>query len=233
MTAPWATLLAGVVGSHAYGLAHADSDVDRFAVAAAPTASLLGLRPPTERELTVQSHEPDVVTHEAVKFCRLALKCNPSVLEALYLTDYEVLTPFGASLVERRDAFLSATAVRNAFLGYADGQFERLEAAGRFAKVPVSRIEKHSRHLHRLCVQGLELYATGTLTVRLADPQVTIDFGKQVAADPAVAQAFLVQVEDQFDAARTPLPSLPSETLIESWLLDVRAAHYTPPEVVA
>lgn len=31
----------------------------------------------------------------------------------------------------------------------------------------------------------------------------------------------------------TPLPSQPDGARIDAWLLDVRAAHYTPPEVTA
>ncbi len=43
---PGTVLLAGIVGSTAYGLAGPDSDVDRLGVFAAPTLSLLGLDAP-------------------------------------------------------------------------------------------------------------------------------------------------------------------------------------------
>lgn len=228
MTETWATLLAGVVGSHAYGLNTPTSDVDRMSIAAAPTASLVGLAVVPEREWTVQRHDPDHVVHEAGKFARLAVKCNPSVVELLYLPDelYERITPRGAELIGIRSAFLSADAVRDAFLGYAGGQFGRLTAAGRFPKVPIDRIEKHSRHLHRLCLQGLELYTTGTLTVRLADPEDTFEFGARVAADAGEAERFLADVEARFAAARPALPEAPDLLAVESWLLRVRADHF-------
>jgi hypothetical protein len=60
-------LLAGIVGSTAYGLAGPDSDVDHLGVYAAPTVAFHGLHPPTGKDATLVRHDPDSTLHEAAK----------------------------------------------------------------------------------------------------------------------------------------------------------------------
>jgi predicted nucleotidyltransferase len=215
---PANVLLSGVVGSTAYGLAGPHSDVDRLGVFAVPTTALHGLHPPRE---SIVEHDPDVTLHEAAKFCRLALSCNPTAMELLWLPEYEVRTPLGEDLIAIRTAFLSAPRVRDAFLGYADQQFTRLinKGAG-------TRTAKHARHLLRLIDQGLRLYETGVLTIRLSDPRRYLDFGERVAADPAIAGPVLEDARERFASATSVLPDRPDEEPAERWLLRVRAAFY-------
>lgn len=231
-------LLSGIVGSIAYGLATPASDVDRLGVFAAPTESLLGLRPPKESIVTTA---PDRTMHEAAKYVRLALAVNPTVTELLWLPDdlYETRTGHGEDLVAIRSAFLSAGRVRDAYLGYAAGQFRRLAAGRQQGRGPAAcqdgsfsadtrrRTSKHARHLARLLHQGRELYATGRLTIRLEDPEHVRDLGERVAAgDVAAAKALLATAEADFDRAATPLPARPDEEAAEKWLLAVRRAYY-------
>lgn len=219
-------LLSGVVGSTAYGLAGPDSDVDRLGVFAAPTVALHGLHPPKE---SIVQHDPDVTFHEAAKFCRLALSCNPTAMELLWLPEYEVRTPLGEQLVQIRSSFLSGPRVRDAFLGYADQQFTRLtnkqasRDGGRWAD---RRTAKHARHLLRLIEQGLRLYETGVLTIRLSDPQRFHAFGERVMADPESARPVLEDARERFASATTVLPDRPDEEPAERWLLRVRAFYY-------
>lgn len=214
-------LLSGIVGSTAYGLAGPHSDVDRLGVFAVPTTALHGLHPPRE---SIVEHDPDVTLHEAAKFCRLALSCNPTATELLWLPEYEVRTPLGDELIGIRTAFLSAPRVRDAFLGYADQQFTRLinKGAG-------TRTAKHARHLLRLIDQGLWLYETGVLTIRLSDPQRYLEFGERVAADPSVAGPVMEDARERFATATTVLPGKPDEEPAERWLLRVRAFYYREP----
>jgi predicted nucleotidyltransferase len=222
------TLLLGIVGSTAYGLAGPHSDVDRLGVFAVPTVALHGLHPPKE---TLVTHDPDVTLHEAAKFCRLALSCNPTAMELLWLPDdlYEVRTDLGRELIAIRSSFLSAPRVRDAFLGYAEQQFTRLinkEAGRDGGRWADRRTAKHARHLLRLIEQGLHLYQTGVLTIRLADPQRYVDFGEQVAADPDAARPVIEHARTRFAAATTPLPDEPDEEPAERWLPRVRAFYF-------
>lgn len=94
-----------------------------------------------------------------------------------------------------------------------------------------ARTAKHARHLARLCLQGYELYATGTLTLRLADPEECRRFGERVADDPAVALSLVREYESLFDRTRSVLPERPDEAAAESWLRRVRAHFYDPADL--
>ncbi|MFJ8361013.1 DNA polymerase beta superfamily protein [Streptomyces sp. NPDC093984] len=222
-------LLSGIVGSTAYGLAHEGSDVDRLGLFAAATERLHGLHPPKESHV---STAPDRTLHEAAKWCRLALGGNPTATELVWLPDelYEVRTALGDELIGIRTSFLCAKRVRDAYLGYATQQFRRLESRGdgSFSADTRGRTAKHARHLKRLCHQGLELYTTGRLTLRVENPQEYHEFGERVATDPAAALPLLRFYENAFGEARTALPERPDERAVEAWLRRVRAHFYAP-----
>jgi predicted nucleotidyltransferase len=221
-------LLSGIVGSTAYGLAGPDSDVDRLGMFAAPTVAFHGLHQPKATHTTTA---PDAIYHEAAKYARLALSGNPTVSDLMWLPDdlYEVRTPLGDELIGIRAAFLCAKRTRDAHLGYAASQFHRLASRGdgSFSADTRKRTAKHARHLMRLCHQGLGLYRTGELRIRLEDPEEFIVFGERVAAgDIEAARALIGDYEKAFDESRTALPDRPDEAAVEAWLLRVRAAHY-------
>jgi hypothetical protein len=221
-------LLSGIVGSTAYGLATEESDVDRLGVFAAPTERLVGLHPV---EPSIVSSKPDATFHEAGKYASLALKMNPTITELMWLPDdlYEVRGELGGALIGIRGAFLSRAATRNAYLGYATQQFRRLDnrGDGSFSADTRKRTAKHARHLLRLLIQGLELYETGTLTVRLENPGHYRDFGVRVASgDLEAAKREIAAAERAFDTAETPLPERPDEATAEAWLQEVRREHY-------
>lgn len=220
-------ILRGIVGSVAYGLAHDDSDVDRLGVFVAPTAEFLGLSKPTE---SVVTNDPDMTLHEAGKWCRLALGCNPTVLEAVWLPDhlYEVRTPAGDSLIDSRHWFAHARGVRNSYLGYASQQFRKLEARadGSFSADTRKRTSKHARHLARLIQQGFTFYSTGQLPIRVGDPEALRDFGDRVAAgDIDAARAMMAKAEDDFDRTAPALRAEPNTAAVNAWLVHVRREH--------
>lgn len=226
-------LLAGIVGSTAYGLAGPHSDVDRLGMYAAPTVDLLRLATPRLSHVTTT---PDVTFHEAGKAARLILEGNPTASELLWLPDdlYEKRTPLGEEMIALRTSFLAERKVRNAYLGYADQQFRKLmsrepaaEGADGTGSAAVSaKTAKHARHLMRLVNQGYELYTTGHVTVRLPDPERYLAFGEAVAADPEAARAFMAEAEARFDGAKTVLPEEPDTKAVEDWLLRVRKAFW-------
>lgn len=220
-------LLAGIVGSTAYGLAGPDSDIDRLGVYAAPTTAFHGLHPPVGKAATVVQKEPgDATYHEAGKLALLCLGGNPTVTELMWLEDYEVKTWLGEELIAIRSAFLSAKRVRDAYFGYATAQFNRLHETGQFQSKQRSRPAKHARHMLRLLDQGYQLYTTGHLTMKLEDPQWYIDQGNLIAADPELAKPMLMKAQERFESATSALPERPDLEAVENWLLQVRAAYY-------
>lgn len=215
-------LLAGVVGSTAYGLAHEGSDIDVLGVFAYPTERILGLRVPKD---SVVSTNPDITMHEARKYVSLVLSCNPTAMELLWLENYQMTTPHGEELVGIRESFLSAERVRDAYLGYATSQFERLSRRGdeSFGSDLRHRTEKHARHLMRLVEQGYHLYTSGKLTIRLEDPERYREFGRLVAEQGSkVAFPYMVRAEQRFNDAQTVLSDRPDEERVEKWLISLR-----------
>lgn len=215
-------LLSGVVGSTAYGLAHAGSDVDRLGVYAAPTVELLGIHRP--RSESVVTTRPDRTLHEAAKWCRLALTSNPTASELLWLPSelYQAVTPLGAELIELRRGFASAGCVRGAYLGYCAQQLRKIKARDSRDRI---RSAKAARHLVRLTRQGVGLHRTGELLIRLPDPERVRELGERIAERPEVGDRLLREAEQAFDGPGV-LPAEPDTAAAEAWLRRVRAAFY-------
>lgn len=225
VTTPGKVILQAVMGSHAYGLARPDSDYDRKGVYVTPALDLLGLRPPKD---TVTHTDPDFEYHEVGKFCRLALKCNPTVLEQLFLTgdQYEFTTAEGRALIHARSHFLSKERVRGAFGGYAMDQIKRLQRRGdgSFSSDTRHRKEKHARHCFRLMAQGIDLLNTGHLNVRVADPDRLFEIGR--LPDDEMAAAFALEDAALNEAYETSkLPEYPNSNAIDNLLYEIRSSN--------
>jgi hypothetical protein len=194
-------------------------------VFAFPTSAYLGLRIPGTRQMSKVTTKPDVTLHEASKFATLALKCNPSLLELLWLPDalYEHVTPLGFQLIALRESFLSGPRVRNAYFGYAFQQFTRLKNRGdSFSSDTRKRTAKHARHLARLLDQGGHLYHHGDLQVQVDDPDWYRRFGTEVAeGDMTMAEGYLEHYRSVFDRAGV-LPAQPDEEKVDEWVRKVR-----------
>lgn len=215
-------ILVGVTGSHAYGLAGPDSDVDRVAVAVLPPSAFLGVRLPTASALThhATSATDDMTIHDIGKFTNLCLRGNPTVLEALWLAEYDLLTDAGAELVSLAPAMLSGPAIKSSYMGYAVAQAKRAQSPN------CGRVEKLARHALRLSLQGQRLWRTGRLEVRLEDPQYVLEFGQLVArAEPHERVRMLTDMVTSlrrvFDQP-TALPSTADFERIDRFVQDVR-----------
>jgi hypothetical protein len=215
-------LLKGRVGSYAFGLATKDSDEDFQGIFVAPTLEFLGLSAGPQESYCYKN--PDTTYHEVGKYCRLALKCNPTVLDLLWLDEYNVRTELGTQLINLRNNFLSAKYVRNSYFGYAISQLGKLDKDSR----PEKRA-KNARHFARLLNQGWQLYTTGTYSVKLQDPEFYFDFGQRVGVDQdyAYAHTFLDHYHENFGTdPDCVLPAQPNPQPIEAWLHKVRNEFY-------
>lgn len=115
-------------GSHAYGTAREDSDVDVRAVTGLDRARLLGAVPDWE---TTDFQSTDTSIYSYKKFLQLVLKGNPSILCLLGndLDDYLYLSQEGRELVTNYDGLVLAKPVYDSFVGYSNGMLKRLELA--------------------------------------------------------------------------------------------------------
>jgi len=122
------------VGSHAYGLALPESDLDMRTIHSVPLRKFLSVNP-----LTPQSHsatiefnrykekELDIQSVEVGKFCSLCLKCNPSVLEMLFMPDDMIISRSDIynKIKENRRKFIGKKQLVNAYVGYSTSQLQR------------------------------------------------------------------------------------------------------------
>ena len=199
-------ILEVAVGSHAYGLATAESDVDRRGVFVAPTEAFWRLdKPPT----SVEGPEPEQFSWEVEHFCRLGLKSNPTVLETLVSPLVEITTPLGEELRDLLPAFLSRHAVRS-FTRATEMQLSR---AGRNLK------PKQLMHVVRLRLVGLNLLRTGRYDIAADRSLLKIRSG-ETPWDEALAWARRLGTE--LAEAQGPLPEEPDRERVEDWLVSVR-----------
>lgn len=217
------TILMGVVGSTAYGLDHADSDIDQLGLFITPTIDLVGLSKPKE---TFSSNNPDVVLHEVGKFCALALKGNPTVLELLYLDKYLTLEREGQALISARSKFLGATEIRNAYVGYANSQIKRLNDRGDFGSDLRKRYAKHARHCFRLLLQAEQLLQTGTMKVRVSPEERELLFSMGDKSIEELTAAFKAKAH-QIDTGGTCLPDHPDREYVNTLLISLRRMNLT------
>lgn len=123
-------VLEAVVGSHAWGLSDASSDVDRRGVFALPFSWTQGLVAPPE---DLVSADGSATYWAAGKAVRQALRADPNTLEMLFLPSARATDPIGEWLLEGRDAFVSVE-IYGTFGRYALGQLRRLEQGLRLAE---------------------------------------------------------------------------------------------------
>lgn len=124
-----------VAGSQAYGLDHAGSDRDERGVCIPPRRYLLGLS--HFEQWAHQDDDGDVVIYALVKFVRLALACNPNIIELLYVEPrfHLFANEYGQRLLENRHLFLTRQAGRT-FSRYAISQLRRMERHHRWLVNP-------------------------------------------------------------------------------------------------
>jgi hypothetical protein len=123
-------VLEAVVGSHAWGLSDASSDVDRRGVFALPFPWTQGLVAPPE---DLVSADGSATYWAAGKAIRQALRADPNTLEMLFLPSAKATDPIGEWLLAERDAFVSVE-IYGTFGRYALGQLRRLEQGLRLAE---------------------------------------------------------------------------------------------------
>ncbi|HVJ90387.1 MAG TPA: nucleotidyltransferase domain-containing protein, partial [Labilithrix sp.] len=123
-------VLETVVGSHAWGLSDAGSDVDQRGIFALPFTWTQGLVAPPEN---LVSADGSATYWAAGKAVRQALRADPTTLEMLFLPGATPLDPIGEWLLAERDAFVSVE-IYGTFGRYALGQLRRLEQGLRLAE---------------------------------------------------------------------------------------------------
>ncbi|MFE0132110.1 DNA polymerase beta superfamily protein [Streptomyces sp. NPDC059037] len=223
------TVYSCVMGSRAFGLATDGSDTDRRGVFLAPTPLFWHFeKPPTHAD----GPADEQFSWELERFCELALRANPNILECLHSPLVEHLTDTGRELLALRGAFLSRH-VHASFAGYALGQRKKLDADVRLHGAPRSKHAMRPQYRKpggdprlRLLTSCRDLLRTGDLVIDVGEqrePLLAVKRGEVTWAD---VEAWMNRLTAEADAAaaRTPLPPEPDRRRVEDFLFRVRRA---------
>jgi len=213
------TIYACVMGSRAFGLATDGSDTDRRGVFVAPTPLFWHFdKPPTH----VDGPLPEQFSWELERFCELALRANPNILECLHSPLVEHVDATGRELLALREAFLSRRA-HETFARYALGQRRKLEADVRNHGAPRW---KHAMHLLRLLTSARDLLRTGHLTLDVGDQREPLLAVKRGELTWPQVDSWMTRLATEAEEAarRSILPPEPDRRRVEDFLLRVRRA---------
>jgi hypothetical protein len=122
------TIYRVVHGSRAYGTHRPDSDYDEKGICIPTDPRYYYGTKKFEQKDKGWEDGNDRVIFDIRKFFALALKCNPNVLEILYVDDSDIITidELGKELRDNRDMFLSRKAL-GPFVGFANDQLHRIK----------------------------------------------------------------------------------------------------------
>lgn len=144
------TVFLTLSGSRAYGTHTHESDYDYRGIAIPPADSYIGLNPRFEnavdnngtnlwKEFDLQE-DSDVQIFELTKFARLAVECNPSVIEVLFTdpSTHLICDKLMKKILDIKESFLSKQA-RPRFSGYALSQLNRIRLHRRYILNPITK----------------------------------------------------------------------------------------------
>ncbi|MFJ8253498.1 DNA polymerase beta superfamily protein [Streptomyces sp. NPDC094466] len=213
------TVYACVMGSRAFGLATQDSDTDRRGVFLAPTPLFWRFEKPPAH---VEGPAPEQFSWELERFCELALRANPNVLECLHSPLVESVDDTGRELLALRGAFLSRLA-HGTFVRYALGQRRKLEADVRVHGAPRW---KHAMHLLRLLASSRDLLRTGGLRIDVGEAREELLAVRRGEVSWPEVERRMNRLAEENDeaAARSPLPPEPDRAVVEDLLVRARRA---------
>ena len=238
-----------VCGSGAHGMAiPGHDDHDEMGVYIEQPQQLLGIKHSSEHYVSrtqpqgVRSGPGDIdlVLYSLRKFMRLATQGNPSIIILLYAAESDVITSsaLGRDLLGSRDYIISNNAGYR-FLGYLDGQRERMVGGGRQGRVP-NRPElvekygydtKYASHALRLGLQGIEITTTGRLSLPMR--QDDLDRAMAVKTGQVDFTSALKMVDDVrselasiLSEGRSVLRPKPDMSNINNWMIRAHTRHW-------
>ncbi|MET9802715.1 nucleotidyltransferase domain-containing protein [Streptomyces sp. NPDC006368] len=213
------TVYSCVMGSRAFGLATDDSDTDRRGVFLAPTPLQWRFEKPPPH---IEGPAEEQFSWELERFCELALRTNPNILECLHSPLVEHVDDTGRELLSLRGAFLSRHAHRT-FVQYAAGQRKKLDADIRRHGAPRW---KHVMHLLRLLTSCRDLLRTGELVIDVGDERERLLAVKRGEVPWPRVESWMTRLADEADRAATtsPLPPEPDRRAAEDFLFRTRQA---------
>jgi len=225
-------LFCMVTGSHAYNLAHEDSDLDYLGLYAFDTIEFLALNNNLPREsLSTQPEthpeKDDITLHEAGHFAMLLAKGNPFIVESLFATKHVHTTPYWEKLRGLRQTVLNQRTV-DQYLSYCKNQIIRHE------KKPLPG--KRVYHIIRMLYEALHIIE-GRTPVVCFPPGPELELMKKVRADAFKEDELTKLINELYSSVASKpkdhLPKGPDEKLISDWLVNLRLNLLEEPKHLA
>jgi predicted nucleotidyltransferase len=208
-------VLEAVTGSRAYGLNHEKSDTDKMGIFVAPTVEVAGLDWASKHESWSNAGPTgdDQTYHEIGKYLKLLLKSNPTLIELMFMNDYDILTSEGQGIIDIRDSFLYTEGIRNAYYGYAAAQHARV-----LREWPDHK-PKMARHCLRITNQAIELLTTGSCNPKVSNPQQYFDLDKLSVTE---LDRVMSEAIDKILTCDSVLAEKPDRNTVRDFLAEVR-----------
>lgn len=216
------TIFRVIHGSKAYGTSIPGSDTDEKGIALLDDPRYYFGFSRFEQKDSGWSDGADRQIYDIRKFFRLAMSCNPNIIEMLFVdpSDHIIVSDEGRRILAARRKFLSRRAALT-FSGYAFSQLKKLRARVASGKPPK---HKHSMHLVRLLKMGREIVETGEVIVRRPDHErlLAIRLG-HYHLDPLIkwAEKESAAVRAMLTEGKSPLPVEPDKDYLESLLISL------------
>lgn len=177
----------------------------------------------------------DLIVYSLRKWCRMALKGNPTVLMLLYSPKIISSLPIGEELRKNAPAFVSKR-VGRAFIGYMRQQRGKLlgERGGKDVNRPelVEKFgfdTKFAYHMLRLGYQGLEFMTTGAIElpmpVVVRDRMIAVRQGKFTLAE-VEEESFDLEAKLEHAINVSGLPEVPAEMIVDQFIMDAYQEHW-------
>jgi hypothetical protein len=227
-------------GSHAYGLATPDSDVDIRGIAIAPLSYHFGFMEKFEQS-EVKGGNADLLIQDLRKFIKLASDGNPSVLEVLFTdpADHLLMHPLAKKLIECRDWFLSQK-ILHTFTGYAMSHVKYMErrANGDTAIPEVNAKRralyeqfgydtKDAAHVVRLMRMCKEILLGQGVQVRRPDAAELLDIKNGAwSLQEVISWAYEMDKELHILRENSKLPPSPDRKLINELCVELVASSF-------
>jgi hypothetical protein len=205
------TILSTVVGSHAYGLATNASDVDRRGVFVVPADRFWRFGEPPA---SLEGPRPEELNWELGRFCELALRSNPTVLEVFVSDRVEVMTPLGEELRALLPHVLSRR-VAQSYLRATSAQLVRARAAE-------TTRWKQVMHSLRLLIVCRDLLRDGVLSIDATAQRERLLAVRAGELGWPEVRAWADGLRAEIDRTEGPLPEEPDTAVVEEWLVSVR-----------
>lgn len=181
-------------GSRAYGIDQAGSDDDYLGVFVSPLASFVSINGPGPD--TLAGNAPDFTLHEIGKFCRLALKGNPAILETLWNPNLVACDAWGRELISIRSKCLHRGSLA-VYVEYAQAQLKKMVKGSGLHSKGGSYNGKFGAHLVRLLHAGIQLAETGEVQVRV--PPALADTLREIRSARRSMQAVMQMSQPLLD----------------------------------